>query len=217
MRVRTVAKLAPLLDARRLGRARTPWASRTSGSPIRPPGRLLATRAALADARRRADDAAAVVGMRITGVRTVSLDPDVAGLRGRRPTPAPSGAASQNTSAVDPRRGRARSSSPSACGWSTPRRRSPRDEQQRGGDGAAADLGPLPPAARAVAQAPAGDQRGRAAAVEVQRRRAAQRRHQRGQLFQRQARRRSVRGRRRRPRTCGRRRGRARRAGSGRR
>jgi uncharacterized protein YggE len=39
-------------------------------------GRTLATRAALADARRRADDAAAVAGLRITGVRSVNLDPD---------------------------------------------------------------------------------------------------------------------------------------------
>ena len=38
-------------------------------------GRLLATRAALADARRRADDAAAQTGLRITGVRSVDLDP----------------------------------------------------------------------------------------------------------------------------------------------
>jgi uncharacterized protein YggE len=38
-------------------------------------GRLLATRAALVDARRRADDAAAQSGLRITGVRTVDLDP----------------------------------------------------------------------------------------------------------------------------------------------
>ena len=38
-------------------------------------GTLLATRAALADARKRADDAAAQTGMRITGVRSVDLDP----------------------------------------------------------------------------------------------------------------------------------------------
>jgi uncharacterized protein len=38
-------------------------------------GRLLATRAALADARRRAEDAAVQTGMRITGVRTVDVDP----------------------------------------------------------------------------------------------------------------------------------------------
>ena len=38
-------------------------------------GRLLATRAALADARRRAEDAAAQTGLRITGVRTVDVDP----------------------------------------------------------------------------------------------------------------------------------------------
>jgi uncharacterized protein YggE len=38
-------------------------------------GRLLATRAALADARRRADDAAAQQGLKITGVRSIDLDP----------------------------------------------------------------------------------------------------------------------------------------------
>jgi uncharacterized protein YggE len=38
-------------------------------------GTLLATRAALADARKRADDAAAQVGMHIVGVRSVDLDP----------------------------------------------------------------------------------------------------------------------------------------------
>jgi uncharacterized protein YggE len=74
VRVRVVANLAPLLDA---------VASAGADSVGEPEfgfadpsaGRLLATRAALADARRRADDAAAVVGMRITGVRTVNLDP----------------------------------------------------------------------------------------------------------------------------------------------
>lgn len=39
-------------------------------------GRLLATRAAIADARKRADDAAAQTGLRITGVRSVILAPD---------------------------------------------------------------------------------------------------------------------------------------------
>lgn len=75
VRVRTVANLAPLLDA---------VASAGADSVGEPEfgfadpsaGRLLATRAALTDARRRADDAAAVAGLRITGVRTVSLDPD---------------------------------------------------------------------------------------------------------------------------------------------
>jgi uncharacterized protein YggE len=38
-------------------------------------GRLLATRAALANARKRAEDAAAQTGLRITGVRTVDVDP----------------------------------------------------------------------------------------------------------------------------------------------
>jgi uncharacterized protein len=38
-------------------------------------GQMLATRAALADARRRADDAAAQLGQRITGVRSTDLAP----------------------------------------------------------------------------------------------------------------------------------------------
>ena len=38
-------------------------------------GEILATRAALADARRRADDAAAQLGMRVTGIQAVDLAP----------------------------------------------------------------------------------------------------------------------------------------------
>ena len=38
-------------------------------------GAVLATRAALADARRRADDAAAQLGLRVTGIRSVDLAP----------------------------------------------------------------------------------------------------------------------------------------------
>jgi uncharacterized protein len=72
--VRAVAKLGALLDA----------ASDAGADQVGNPdfsfadpsqGRLLATRAALADARKRADDAAAQVGLRITGVRSVDLDP----------------------------------------------------------------------------------------------------------------------------------------------
>jgi uncharacterized protein YggE len=38
-------------------------------------GKLAATRAAIADARKRADDAAAAVGYQVTGVQSVQLDP----------------------------------------------------------------------------------------------------------------------------------------------
>lgn len=38
-------------------------------------GKLAATRAAIADARRRADDAAAAMGYQVTGVQSVQLDP----------------------------------------------------------------------------------------------------------------------------------------------
>lgn len=40
-------------------------------------GQILATRAALADARRRADDAAAQLGQRITGIRSTDLAPEL--------------------------------------------------------------------------------------------------------------------------------------------
>ena len=74
IRARNVAGLAALLDAiaeagaDRLGDPDFGFADPSAG-------RLLATRAALADARRRADDAAATQGLRITGVRSVTLAP----------------------------------------------------------------------------------------------------------------------------------------------
>jgi uncharacterized protein YggE len=72
--VRDVTKLAPLIDAvadagaDQIGDPDFGFADPSNG-------RTLASRAALADARRRADDAAAVAGLRITGVRSVNLDP----------------------------------------------------------------------------------------------------------------------------------------------
>ena len=72
--MRAVATLAPLIDAvadagaDQIGDPEFGFADPSAG-------RTLATRAALADARRRADDAAAVAGLRITGVRSVNLDP----------------------------------------------------------------------------------------------------------------------------------------------
>jgi uncharacterized protein YggE len=74
IRARAVKQLGALLDA----------VANAGADQVRAPdfgfadpaqGRLLATRAALADARRRADDAAAQTGLRITGVRSVDLDP----------------------------------------------------------------------------------------------------------------------------------------------
>ena len=73
--VRDVAKIGALIDA----------ASDAGADNIEGPefgfsdpsqGRLLATRAAIADARRRADDAAAQTGLRIVSVRSVVLAPD---------------------------------------------------------------------------------------------------------------------------------------------
>ncbi|WP_028065570.1 SIMPL domain-containing protein [Solirubrobacter soli] len=73
--VRTVSTLASLIDA--VADAGADQISDPDFGFADPSnGRTLATRAALADARRRADDAAAVAGLRITGVRSVNLDPD---------------------------------------------------------------------------------------------------------------------------------------------
>jgi uncharacterized protein len=96
--VRAVANLAPLLDAvasagaDAVGEPEFGFADPSAG-------RLLATRAALADARRRADDAAAVVGMRITGVRTVSLDPESESFEGDS-APASAGGGSDDSAST---------------------------------------------------------------------------------------------------------------------
>ncbi|MFL5877402.1 MAG: SIMPL domain-containing protein, partial [Solirubrobacteraceae bacterium] len=75
IRVRDLKQLGPLLDA-----TADAGADQVEGPDFGfadpSAGRLLATRAALADARRRADDAAATAGLRITGVRSVVLAPD---------------------------------------------------------------------------------------------------------------------------------------------
>jgi uncharacterized protein YggE len=72
--VRDVSKLGPLLDA--VASAGADGVGEPDYGFADPSvGRIQATRAAMADARRRADDAAAVAGLRITGVRTVVLDP----------------------------------------------------------------------------------------------------------------------------------------------
>ena len=95
-------------------------------------GRLLATRAALADARKRAEDAAAHAGLRITGV-DVDVDPStepIGGSEAARP-PRRRGRRSRRGST------RGRASSSHACGSSTRRRR--RDDACR-----AAECRPVP-------------------------------------------------------------------------
>lgn len=75
IKVRDLTKLGPLLDASaEAGAEGVEGPEFDFADPSA--GRLLATRAALADARKRADDAAAQVGLRITGVRSVVLAPD---------------------------------------------------------------------------------------------------------------------------------------------
>jgi uncharacterized protein YggE len=72
--VRDIKKLGPLLDA-----VADAGADQVEGPEFGfadpSAGRLVATRAALADARRRAEDAAASTGLRITGVRSIVLAP----------------------------------------------------------------------------------------------------------------------------------------------
>ena len=71
--VRNIAALGGLLDAVADAGADIDGPDFGFADPSQ--GRLLATRAALADARARADDAAAQAGLRITGVRSIVLDP----------------------------------------------------------------------------------------------------------------------------------------------
>ncbi len=74
VRILDVAKVGPIVDA--VTRAGAdgidgPFFSFSDPSA----GRAEATRLALADARRRADDAAAAVGQRVTGIRSIVIDP----------------------------------------------------------------------------------------------------------------------------------------------
>ncbi|HWK29447.1 MAG TPA: SIMPL domain-containing protein [Solirubrobacter sp.] len=78
VRMRDVTKLGALLDAV-AGAGAEELEAPEFGFADPSQGRLLATRAALADARRRADDAAATQGLRITGVRSIMLAPDSSG------------------------------------------------------------------------------------------------------------------------------------------
>jgi uncharacterized protein YggE len=74
LRLTDVAKVGPVVDA----------ATRAGADGIDGPyfsfadpstGRAEATRLALVDARKRADDAAAAVGQRVTGIRSIVIDP----------------------------------------------------------------------------------------------------------------------------------------------
>ena len=122
-------------------------------------GRTLATRAALADARRRADDAAAVAGLRITGVRSVNLDPALRRrLRASRARAAPAAAGATPPERADPglarharlRRAGAGDLHGRARRLNDPARRSARQEQERRGDRAPARLRALPAAGFSV-------------------------------------------------------------------
>jgi uncharacterized protein YggE len=74
VRITDVTKVGPAVDA-----ATRAGADSIDGPSFRfsdpSAGRAEATRAALADARRRADDAAAAVGQKVTGVQSIVIDP----------------------------------------------------------------------------------------------------------------------------------------------
>ena len=74
VRLTDVAKVGPVIDAvTKAGADEIDGPSFSFSDPSA--GKALATRAALADARKRADDAAAAVGMHVTGIRSVVIDP----------------------------------------------------------------------------------------------------------------------------------------------
>jgi uncharacterized protein YggE len=74
VRLTEVAKVGPVVDAVTKAGADTidgPYFQFSDPSA----GKAAATRAALADARRRADDVAAAAGQRVTGIRSIVVDP----------------------------------------------------------------------------------------------------------------------------------------------
>lgn len=74
VRLTSIAKLGPVIDAvTRAGADAIEGPELSFSDPSA--GRAEATRLALADARRRADDAAAAVGQRVTGIRSIVIDP----------------------------------------------------------------------------------------------------------------------------------------------
>jgi uncharacterized protein len=98
--LRDVAKLGGLLDAAVAAGADVDGPEFGFADPSA--ARALATRAALADARKRADDAAAIAGLRITGVRAVDLAPDSdSGYDDAAAAPAVGGSGSERTE-IDP-------------------------------------------------------------------------------------------------------------------
>jgi uncharacterized protein YggE len=74
VRLTNVAKVGPVIDAvTKAGADSIDGPSFSFKDPSA--GKAEATRAALADARRRADDAAAAVGQHVTGIRSIVIDP----------------------------------------------------------------------------------------------------------------------------------------------
>jgi uncharacterized protein YggE len=74
VRLTNVAKVGPVIDAvTKAGADSIDGPQFSFKDPST--GKAEATRAALADARKRADDAAAAVGMHVTGVRSIVIDP----------------------------------------------------------------------------------------------------------------------------------------------
>ena len=72
--VTTIKLVGPVIDgATRAGASTVDGPTFSFSDPSA--GKLAATRAAIADARRRADDAAAALGYQVTGVQSVQLDP----------------------------------------------------------------------------------------------------------------------------------------------
>ena len=124
--VRDVSRLGPLLDAVAAAGADA-VGEPDYGFADPSVGRMQATRDAMADARRRADDAAAVAGLRITGVRTVVLDPgsDTDEFLSESLTRSAGGSDDSATSAADAGVGRHAAVRRSVSGWSTPRLPSP--------------------------------------------------------------------------------------------
>lgn len=109
VRLTDVAKVGPVTDAvTRAGADSVDGPSFELSDPSA--GRAEATRNALADARRRADDGAAAAGQKVTGIRSIVIDPDSG------PASASGGSSSAKASAPAPQAGAVPAPTPVSAG-----------------------------------------------------------------------------------------------------
>ncbi|MGH2877762.1 MAG: SIMPL domain-containing protein [Solirubrobacteraceae bacterium] len=101
--ITTISQTGPVIDAAtRAGASNVDGPTFSFSDPSA--GKLAATRAAIADARRRADDAAAAIGYQVSGVQSLVIDPQSPPLLAAAGAPSQSAAGSPVATRVHPGR-----------------------------------------------------------------------------------------------------------------